>query len=321
MKKDSFSISVIIPTLNGDTTLGAFFGALKAQSLQPLEVIVVDSSSEDRTREIAEQAGAMVVTINRKDFDHGGTRSAIAQEARGDILVFFTQDAVLADRQSLERLVRPLIADDREEGIACTYGRQLPAKNADPIAAHLRLFNYPPLSQCRRFEDRFRYGLRTVFISNSFAAYKKQALADCGFFKNGLIFGEDTCTLGRLLQAGHEVCYVAEAEVYHSHNYQLGQDFRRSFDIGVLHRSQNWLLADYGQAEGIGGEYVRSLLATMWQEQRYVKIADGLVRCFAKYLGYKLGRNFQLLPPKLRPLMSMNQLWWQSDLSRDGQGL
>ena len=314
------TVSVIIPTLDGEMTLGDVFGALKVQSLQPLELIVVDSSSQDRTREIADQAGATVVTIARKNFDHGGTRTAIVRQARGDIVVFFTQDAVLADRNSLERLVRPLLQDS-EGKIACTYGRQLPAKDADPIAAHLRQFNYPPLSQCRNYEDRFRYGLRTVFISNSFAAYRKLALSTCGFFRNGLIFGEDTCTLGRLLQAGYEVCYVAEAEVYHSHNYRLGQDFRRSFDIGVLHCSQNWLLADYGQAEGIGGEYVRSLLATMWREKRYAKIADGLVRCVLRFLGYKLGRNFHLFPRALRPLMSMNRMWWKNHLARDEQGL
>lgn len=303
-------ISVIIPTLNGEATLGELFGALKVQSCKPSEVLVIDSSSCDRTAELARDFGAKLLTIERNQFDHGGTRTVAAQQSTCEILVFFTQDAVLADRHALQRLVAPLLTDPT---VACTYGRQLPAKDADPIAAHLRLFNYPPLSQCRCFADRSRYGLKTVFISNSFAAYRKSALSSCGFFKNGLIFGEDTCTLGRLLEAGYRVCYVAEAEVYHSHNYSLLQDFRRAFDIGVLHRREAWLLDAYGRAEGVGGQYVRSLLAAMVQMKRYVLLVDCLVRITLKFLGYQLGRQYPLLPARLLPLLSMNSIWWQRD--------
>ncbi len=302
------TISVIVPTLNGAATLGAFFAALKVQSIAVLEVLAVDSSSSDDSVEICRRFGAQVIPIPRESFDHGGTRTMAAGLARGDILVFFTQDAILADRHSLGKLVRPLCDDDR---VACAYGRQLPAADADPIAAHLRLFNYPPQSQLRSLNDRECYGLKTAFISNSFAAYKKDVLASCDFFKNGLIFGEDTCTLGRILLAGYKVAYVAEAEVYHSHNYHLGEEFRRAFDIGVLHGREEWLLATYGRAEGVGRKYLFSLLSRMVEERRFFLLADCLLRSALKFLGYKLGQNHRRLPSSLCPLLSMNRLWWQ----------
>lgn len=301
-------ISLIVPTLNGAATLPEFFGALKVQSLKPCEILVIDSSSDDQTVEICRDAGAKVMTIARESFDHGGTRTAAAQIAQGDILVFFTQDAILADRDALQRLIQPLLHYDQ---VGCAYGRQLPARNADPIAAHLREFNYPPQSQSRSYDDRFRYGLKTVFISNSFAAYRKEVLANCEYFNNGLIFGEDTCTLGRILRAGYRVCYVAEAEVYHSHNYSLIEEFRRAFDIGVLHKNQSWLLAAYGQAEGIGGRYVLSLLTRMCQTRRYLLLAECLLRVILKFLGYKLGRNHHRLPASLQSSLGMNRLWWR----------
>jgi rhamnosyltransferase len=301
-------ISLIMPTLNGAATLPECFGALKVQSLRPYEVIVIDSSSDDQTVAICRQAGATVMTIARESFDHGGTRTAAARMAQGEILVFFTQDAILADRHALQRLVEPLLQANQ---VGCTYGRQLPARNADPIAAHLREFNYPPHSQSRSYADRLRYGLRTVFISNSFAAYRKEVLASCEYFNNGLIFGEDTCTLGRILLAGYKVCYVAEAEVYHSHNYSLIEDFRRAFDIGVLHKTQSWLLAAYGHAEGIGGRYVISLATRMCQDNRYLLLAECLVRSTLKLFGYKLGKNHRWLPPFLRSSLGMNRLWWR----------
>jgi len=299
---------VIIPTLNGADTLGEFFAALKRQHVQPDEILVGDSESNDRTVEICRAAGARVIAVSRAKFDHGGTRAELAKLAQGQIIVFFTQDAILATRDALELLLAPLF---RYPSVACAYGRQLPEKNASPVARHLRSFNYPQESSIRRFDDRQQYGLKTVFISNSFAAYKKHPLAEVGYFKNGLIFGEDTCTLGRLLAAGHEVAYVGEAAVYHSHNYSLAEEFRRSFDIGVLHSSERWLLDTYGQAEGVGVTYVRSLISLLVQEKRYVLFPDCLLRIALKMIGYKLGRSHQQIPAAWRPVLSMHRLWWQ----------
>jgi rhamnosyltransferase len=301
-------ISVIVPTLNGADTLGEFFAALKRQHLQPDEILVGDSSSQDQTVAICQAAGATVRVFDRTTFDHGGTRTELAKQARGSILVFFTQDAILASRDSLQLLVDPLLLHDQ---VVCAYGRQLPAKNASPVAAHLRLFNYPPESSVRSFADRQKYGLKTIFISNSFAAYRKDRLSEFSYFKNGLIFGEDTCTLGRILAAGHEVAYVAEAAVYHSHNYSLSQELRRSFDIGVLHSSEEWLLETYGGAEGVGVKYIRSVFSMLLKEKRYFLIPDCLLRSGLKMIGYKLGRSYKQLPASWRPALSMHRLWWQ----------
>ena len=311
MTDDSRSISVIIPTLNGAKTLGEFFAALKRQYLQPDEILVGDSSSDDETVEICRAAGAKIYTFARAAFDHGGTRTELAKLAKGSVLVFFTQDAILATRDALGCLVTPLLTHEK---LACGYGRQLPGRTAGPVAAHLRLFNYPPQSQVRSFADRHRYGLKTIFISNSFAAYKKTSLTACDYFKNGLIFGEDTCTLGRLLAAGYEVAYIAAAAVYHSHNYSFSQELRRSFDIGVLHDSENWLLQTYGGAEGVGASYIRSLFSMVFREKKYFLIPDCLLRSAMKLIGYKLGRSYRKLPASWRPVLSMHRLWWQRDI-------
>lgn len=303
------TISVIVPTRNGTDTLGEFFVALKRQYLQPDEILVVDSSSEDQTVPLCRAAGAKVSIVDRTAFDHGGTRTDLAKQAAGSILVFFTQDAILATPDALERLVAPLLLSDR---VACAYGRQLPRKNASPVAAHLRLFNYPPESSVRSYADRHQFGLKTIFISNSFAAYKKDRLREFEYFKNGLIFGEDTCTLGRILAAGHEVAYVAEAAVYHSHNYSLGQELRRSFDIGVLHSSEKWLLDTYGGAEGVGAKYIRSVFTMLLEEKRYLLVPDCLLRSGLKMIGYKLGRSYKQLPASWRPVLSMHRLWWRN---------
>ena len=159
-KNSNPSISVIIPTFNGAATLGEFFAALKRQHVQPDEILVCDSSSEDTTVAICRAAGANVHIIDKAAFDHGGTRTSLAKLAKGEILVFFTQDAILATRDALNLLIAPLLLHDQ---VVCAYGRQLPGKDASPVAAHLRLFNYPPQSMVRDFSDRYRHGLKDNF--------------------------------------------------------------------------------------------------------------------------------------------------------------
>ncbi|MBW1636085.1 MAG: glycosyltransferase family 2 protein [Deltaproteobacteria bacterium] len=304
------TVSVIVPTLNGAETLPDFFSALYRQDLRPVEILVADSSSTDRTVAICIENGAKVLSIPGAEFDHGGTRSSLAKQAAGDILVFFTQDAILAGDNALRLLVDPLLSD---EICAGSYGRQLPSANASWNAGFLREFNYPEESFRQTFADRARLGLKTIFTSNSFAAYKKSILFEVGCFRNGLIFGEDTCTVGRILEAGYTIAYVGEGAVYHSHNYSFREEFRRSFDTGVLHSSEEWLLHTFGKAEGIGLKFFKSGLKRLRKEHRYPLMIEFTVRTGMKFAGYKFGRQFKYLPSPMRPLLSMNRTWWQKN--------
>jgi rhamnosyltransferase len=249
----------------------------------------------------------VVSVIPQQSFDHGGTRTDIAKAAKGELLVFFTQDALPATRDALEKLLEPFA---ESPDIAVCYGRQLARKEAGWAAASLRLFNYPPQSCRRGFIDRGQYGLKTIFVSNSFAAYRKTALAEVGYFKNGLIFGEDTCTVGRLLERGYRIAYVSEAKVYHSHNYTLSEEFRRSFDTGVLHTTEKWLLDTYGHAEGVGLRLIQSQVLPLIRQKKFSLVFDILVRAAAKYSGYRLGRWFRKIPAVCIPHLSMHRSWW-----------
>ncbi len=300
-------LSVIVPTWNGATGIRDLLCLLYRQTVLFHELLIVDSSSEDETVAIAKEFGAEVVVIPHEEFDHGGTRSWISKKARGDILIFLTQDAVPASTDALAKLIEPLLSD---ETIVVTYGRQLPNRDATVLAVHLRFFNYPPQAGVRSFADRERLGFQTIFASNSFAAYRKTALAEVGYFKSGLIFGEDTCAVGRLLMQGYKVAYVADAIVFHSHNYTCMQEFRRSFDIGVLHVTERWLLETYGHAEGRGWQYVKSGVSWLMNGDKMALLPIFFWRVFVKLFGYKLGRNFHSLPQWLMPFLSMHRSWW-----------
>jgi len=83
-------ISVVIPVLNEEKTIGATLRALMA--LKPHEVIVVDGGSGDRTCEISTKAGGTVITCapgRARQMNCG------AAQANGDILLFVHADTRL----------------------------------------------------------------------------------------------------------------------------------------------------------------------------------------------------------------------------------
>jgi rhamnosyltransferase len=300
--------SIIIPTYNAEEQICRLFQKLQSQTVSS-EIIVVDSSSSDRTAEIAESSGAKVLVVRKEDFDHGGTRNHAARSAAGDILILLTQDVLPVDEYSIERLVRPFAQNG---GIGACYGRQFPYPEASSFAAFPRFFNYPGESCIIGLEDRRKYGMKTFFLSNSFAAYRREALKDIGWFREGLIMGEDACAAAGMLKAGYRIAYASDAQVYHSHEYTTAEELKRYFDIGVFHKSEPWLLKEFGKAESEGKKFMQAGLAFLAGKREYHLMPEFLFRNIFKYIAYKLGKNYDKLPDRIVDKMSMHRNFWKN---------
>jgi len=304
------AFALCVPTLNAGSSWNDWLAALKCQTLQPSCTLVIDSSSTDDTPALARAAGLSVTTIARNEFNHGGTRQWAAEHlADFETIVFLTQDALLADPQALSTLLDALHAS---LDIGAVYGRQLPHYGATPIEAHARLFNYPVHSALRSLDDRAKFGIKTAFFSNSFAAYRREALHAIGGFRRNLILGEDTVAAGQMLLADWRIAYCAEAQVRHSHHYSLRAEMARYFDIGVLHSREGWMLQQFGRAEGEGLRFIRSEIAYLARHAPWL-IPEAGLRTLLKYLGYRLGRSEQRLSLAWKRRLSMQPGYWRDD--------
>ncbi len=302
---DCMVVRVVVPTLNAAADWPAFAPPLIA-SITPEQVLIIDSSSSDQTVTLAQRAGFRIHTIARSEFNHGATRQLAAEMLpEAEIIVYMTQDAVLTSPFAITHLLRPF----SDPSVAATYGRQLPRIGAGAIEAHARNFNYPENSDIRDFASRERLGFKAIFLSNSFAAYRRSALFAVGGFPTQVIFGEDTVTAARFLMAGSKIAYVAEAAVRHSHAYTWRQEFKRYFDIGVLHSRESWLLEAFGGTGGEGKRFVRSEIRYL-RHKDPLKISSALVRTGLKLLGYKLGRAETKLSLELKTRLSMHRGFW-----------
>ena len=320
---------VIVPTYNpGLEAWARWVQALQSQNCKPMQVVVVDSGSTDGSLAMSQQAGFRVLHTEAKSFNHGATRqwalhqgflnpesiSAISPNLSAppstppEFMVFLTQDAILASPNALADLLQAF----QDPQVAAAYGRQLPNQNAHWLEAHTRSFNYPDASKTVQLQDKASLGIKACFLSNSFAAYRLQALMAQGGFPAHLPLGEDTYTAAKLLLSGQSLRYQATAEVYHSHNYNGLQDFQRMFDTGVFHAQNPWLLQNFGKAEGEGAKLVRSQWQSLQQQPHFMQgLLQWLSTNALKLLGYKLGRAHQWLPKALVKKFAMNKVFWQ----------
>ena len=112
--------------------------------------------------------------------------------------------------------------------------------------------------------------------------------------------------------AGYKIAYVADALVYHSHNYTAFEEFKRYFDIGVFHRMENWLLKEFGSAECEGLRYLKSELQYLIINRLVYLIPESFFRIGLKYLGYKTGNIYRMLPKWLVRKQSRQVHFWNS---------
>ena len=299
-------ISIIIPTYNAEKYLVNLLNSIKNQSLNKYELIIVDSSSKDESVNIAKNYTDNIIVVLENQFDHGGTRAMAAQYANGEYLVYLTHDAIPFNDQAIEKLVEVF----KDKTIGASFGRQVSYIDTDLFGKHLREFNYTEQSYVRNINDKDKYGVKTAQLSNSFAAYRKDALMETGNFKDGLILGEDVYTGAKMLQAGYKLAYVADAKVYHSHSYTISQEFKRYFDIGVFHKCEEWILDEFGKPEGEGMKYVLSEIHYLLNNGAWYLLPEFLIRNGMKYSGYLLGKKYEILPMWAIKKFSMHRQWW-----------
>jgi rhamnosyltransferase len=307
-------VALCIPTLNAGRWVDRLVPALANQRVLPRHIVVIDSSSTDGSVERFAALDADIVRIPRERFDHGGTRNLVFDRVPAAVYVFLTQDAIPSDDEAIGRLVTGLLADPCS-GVA--YGRQLPRDDAGPLARAHRAFNYPPEPVRRTAADIGRLGVRAAFSSNSFCAYRREAIDDVCRFPQPVVGSEDHYVAARMLEGGWAITYVPDACVEHSHDYTLAQQFHRYFDIGVFQASRPWFREFLGGPEREG----RRLLSHQRTALRAggVRFAGGrvLVRGAASWLGFRLGRAHRRLPRAACVRWSTSPAYWnQSDGQR-----
>lgn len=217
--------SIVIRAFNEEKYLSALFDALDAQTDRDFEVIVVDSGSFDRTREIAERRSARVIRIASQDFTFGYSLNVGIAAAAGRNIAIVSAHTQPCDDDWLANLVAPL-DDDK---VAAAYGRQVGVRNS----RFAEVLDFDRMYGLQAREDR----PEDCRINNANAAIRRN-LWEARPFDETLPGLEDIAWAKHWMAEGYRIVYRPKAALYHIHEESWRQIRRRYYREAVTAR---WL--------------------------------------------------------------------------------
>lgn len=289
-------IDVIIPTYKPDEGFIKLLQKLCEQTISVNRVIVMNTEEKyyptnGIPSDITSKLNIVVNHIKKEDFDHGNTRHEAMLLSDAQICVFMTQDALPVDDNVIEELIKPF---DRED-VAVSYGRQLAYDNSSFVEKLTREFNYPDKDCIKGIEDLDRLQIKTYFCSNVCSAYRRETYIAIDGFVRRTIFNEDMLFAAKAQKAGYKIAYCSGAKVYHSHNYNGRQQFKRNFDNGVSH-AQYPAVFEGISSNGEGMRMVKDVIGKLVKSGHVLLIPGFVWNTGCKLLGFKLGCRYNKLP-------------------------
>lgn len=276
-------------TLNAEKYIAKLLDSLMQQTIVPEEIIVSDSESEDETVNIAVKYDKVkIVRIKRKKFDHGGSRDLALRESIGDYVLFFTQDVIIGNDHYIENILAPF-TDSR---VAMVCGCQVAKPDAHLYEKYIREFNYPKNLIIRSADDISTMGIKTFYMSDVCAAYRKDIYFEIGGFEHNVLTNEDMLIASRAIRAGYKSVYESAAVVFHSHNFSWKQEYKRNYDVAVFMKKHE---EDFRSITitGEGFRLVKYVSCKLLKGFHFVQFMRFGCSTMAKYMGNTMGRHIK----------------------------
>ncbi|MES9870529.1 MAG: glycosyltransferase family A protein [Sedimenticola sp.] len=240
-------ISVIIPTHNRADLLERALKSVQAQTLPPLEVIVVDDGSEDHTREMVSEKFPRVRYLHQPNRGVSSARNLGISEARGDWIALLDSD----DEWLPSKLASQKTRLESQPGHHICHTEEIWIRNGKRV------------NQMKKHTKQggtiFQHCLPLCVISPSSVLIHKSVFREVGLFDESLPACEDYDLWLRIC-ARYPVTYVEQPQIvkYGGHEDQLSRR-HWGMDRFRLHALEKIITS--GDIEGEDLEAARAMLA------------------------------------------------------------
>lgn len=245
-------VSVFIPTYNGLPYVTESIDAVLRQELPEdysLELLVIDSGSTDGTVEALKRYGEKIrlLEIPNSEFSHGGTRDKAARLAKGEYVLFLSQDATPLHNRWLINMIEPFFLSPN---VGCVYGAQRPRPNAAAtikreVATVFGALGSPDtivVSRWKSLVDNHKEFSINNFFSDVNSASRKDLLVGEVPFRH-VRYAEDQALAQDMQDRAYLKAYSPMGQVWHSNEYTPKEYFYRKFDeYRGLHESTGYKL-------------------------------------------------------------------------------
>src|SRR5262249_9375005 len=135
-------------------------------------------------------------------FHHARTRNYAAGLAKGEFLVFLSQDAIPAS----DTWLASMLANFGEPAVGAVYGRQLPKSCCNVERHHNLTTTYGDIRIVKEAKSKEKLGYRYYFFSDANSAIRKDVWQATGFPEELKVF-EDIGIAKRILDSGKKIVY------------------------------------------------------------------------------------------------------------------
>ncbi len=172
-------ISVVIPTLNEEESIGHVLDKIPKDKKYEWEIIIVDGNSKDRTREIAEKKGAKVIIEKRKGY--GRAYKTGFQHASGDIIVTMDGDDTYP-AEDIPKLVEYLVKNNLDF-ISCERFSRM-KKGAMSLTHKIG-------NMILTLATRILFGVKIKDSQSGMWIFRRSILKDLNLTSDGMPFSEE----------------------------------------------------------------------------------------------------------------------------------
>lgn len=281
----SQSVSIICPLYNAEKYITSLHQSLIDQKKVDIaEIKYILTESSDKTEDALKKLHCNYQKIKPNEFSHSLTREQAAMSAKGNIIVFITQDVEIDDPFFLQKLTSPIQSNE----VSATYARQVSKYNN--IEKYTRESNYPGESKVKSKEDIKELGLKTFFFSDAASAIDAKVFKELkGYDSKNLPINEDMYIAHKLITNGHKIKYCSDAIVYHSHKFSLKQIHSRYKLTGRFMKENSYL--DQYDTNQSGAGMAKYVLKRILQEKRFGLLVRYPFDMGARLIGMKAGKK------------------------------